>query len=164
MSHPVKHLTAYLDGALEFAEQTAIESHLAECPACRDERDRLAGAIALLSRLPAAAEPSPNFEQRFYARLAAQKAEVEGRAGLFGRISWRVLAVGALCVVAAAGLSLSLLRRGHTEDQFLAEHLAFAEHLELLESYEAVDSLGAVNSPEDVQIVNHLDELREGRP
>jgi hypothetical protein len=41
--------------------------------------------------------------------------------------------------------------------------LEMARHLDLLENYVAVASLDAVETPEDVDVVSHLDELREGR-
>jgi anti-sigma factor RsiW len=148
--HPVNDLTAYLDGALSPAERAGVEAHLARCAACRAERDRLAGALALLSRLPPAPAPSPTFEQRFFARLAAEKAEARERRGFLDRIAWRWLAPG-LAGVAAVALYAGVQ---HGRDEAF-----LAEHLDLFESYEAVASVGAVDSPDDVQVVAHLDEL-----
>jgi hypothetical protein len=39
-----------------------------------------------------------------------------------------------------------------------------ARHLDLLENYVEVASLGVVETPEDLEVAAHLDELREGRP
>jgi hypothetical protein len=47
---------------------------------------------------------------------------------------------------------------GHRRDQAF-----LASHLDLFESYEVVASVDAVETPEDVDVVAHLDEL-EGRP
>jgi anti-sigma factor RsiW len=157
VSHPVGSLTAYLDGALEPVERAQVESHLAQCAACRAERDRLAGAIALLARLPAAPAPSPTFESRFYARLAAEKAEARERRGFLDRIAWRWVAPGLAGVAASIGVVL------YTGAQRRADEAFLAEHIDLFESYEAVASVGAVEDAEDVQVVAHLDDL-EAKP
>jgi anti-sigma factor RsiW len=153
MTHPVGSLTAYVDGALELAEQAEVESHLAQCATCRTERDRLAGAIALLARLPPTPAPSATFEQRFYARLAAQKEEARQRRGFLDRIAWRWLAPGLAGVAATVGVVL------YTGAQRRADEAFLAEHIDLFESYEVVASVGAVESAEDVQVVAHLDDL-----
>ena len=157
MSHPVSSLTAYVDGALEPAERAEVESHLAQCATCRTERDRLAGAIALLARLPPAPAPSATFEQRFYARLAAQKEEARKRRGFLDRIAWRWLAPGLAGVAATVGVVLYTGAQRRTLEE--VEDAFLAEHIELFESYEAVASMGAVESAEDVQVVAHLDDL-----
>lgn len=158
MSHPVSELTAYLDGALAPAERAVIESHLAGCEACQAERDRLVAALALLARLPPAPAPSETFEQRFYARLATEKAEARERRGFLDRIAWRWLAPGLAGVAASVAVVLYSGARQRADEVFLAEHI------DLFESYEAVASVDVVDRPEDVQVVEHLDELREGRP
>lgn len=153
MSHVREELTALLDGALEPAERERVEAHLAGCAECRAGRDRTAAALAVLGRLPPPPEPSPRFEQRFYARLARQRADAPR--GLLRRLPWRFLAP-----VAAAGAAAALvvgvgLRERHRQ--------AFiADHLDLFESPELVASVGDV-APGDVDVVEHLDEL-EGTP
>jgi hypothetical protein len=42
--------------------------------------------------------------------------------------------------------------------------LEMARHLDLLENYVAIASLDVVETPEDLEVVAHLDELREGQP
>ena len=153
MTHPVGSLTAYLDGALDPAERAEVEAHLAQCASCRAERDRLAAAVALLARLPPSLPPAPGFEQRFYARLAAEKAEARERRGLLDRVAWRWLAPGLAGVAATVGVFLYTGAQHRKEEAFLAEHL------DLFESYEAVASVDAVESAEDVQVVAHLREL-----
>jgi anti-sigma factor RsiW len=152
VTHPLTSLSAYLDGELSLEDRGLVEAHLGECGACRAERDRLAGALKLLARLPPPPDLSPAFEQRFYARLAAERAP--RRAGFFERFGWRLLAPGLAGVAASAALVFVVVhRKASSDDAFLAEHV------ELFESYEAVASVGAVDSPEDVEVVSHLDEL-----
>ncbi|MFT3913170.1 MAG: zf-HC2 domain-containing protein [Anaeromyxobacteraceae bacterium] len=158
MKHVVEDLTALADGALPEERAREVRAHLAGCAACRAEEARLTAALSLLSRLPAAPEPSPYFGTR----LAAAIAEEERRPrGLVARLSmrWRLaIPAGA---VAAAGLAAFLGIRAQR-----AEERAIAEHLELLSDYEVVASLDTVETEEDADVVAHLDELspKEGRP
>jgi anti-sigma factor RsiW len=54
---------AYLLGALEPAEQSAFEGHLASCPECRDEVERLRVATNALPRSVEPFEPSPSLKK-----------------------------------------------------------------------------------------------------
>jgi hypothetical protein len=47
-------LGVYLVGAIDPADRSAVDEHLAECTECRDELAGLAGLPALLGRVPAA--------------------------------------------------------------------------------------------------------------
>jgi anti-sigma factor RsiW len=151
VSHVLEELTALLDGALEPADRDRVLAHLAGCATCRAARDRTAGALAALARLPAPPEPSGQFEPRFYARLASQRAAPPG---LRARLGWRVLAPLA-AAGAAAALVAGLGLRDRQRERFIADHL------DLFESYEAVASVGEV-SEEDADAVAHLDELEGG--
>jgi anti-sigma factor RsiW len=156
--HPTSELTAYLDGALAPAERAELEAHLAGCPACRAERARLASTVGLLARLPRA-EASPTFEQRFSARLAAERSERARRRSLLDRVRWRWLAPGLAGAAAAAAVVIHVGAE-RRDERFLAEHL------DLFENYEAVESVDALERPEDVAVVAHLEELmvREEEP
>jgi anti-sigma factor RsiW len=162
MIHPVEELTAYLDGALTVAEQERVAQHLAGCASCRAEHGRLAGAVTVLRSLATPPTISPGFEQRFYARLASEKQSLRRRTlgerlGLRG--AWRWLAPGLAGAVAAAVVLV------YTGGQRRADEAFLASNLDLFESYEEVTSLDAIDSPEDVQVVAHLHELRDaGRP
>lgn len=52
-------LSALLDGELPEAHRAEVESHLASCPVCGDERDDVWAARTWLRRLPPV-EPSPD--------------------------------------------------------------------------------------------------------
>ena len=158
MSHPTSELTAFLDGALAPAERAEVEAHLAGCATCRAERDRLASALALLSRLPPGPPPASGFEQRFYARLAREKAGLRERRTLFDRVAWRWIVPTLAGALATAAVIV------YTSKQKQEHEIFMAEHLELFQSYELVASVGAVETPDDVEVVAHLDELEEGRP
>ena len=151
MSHVAAQLTAYLDGALEPRERGAVEAHLATCPDCRGHRDRIARALAVLRALPPPPEPSPQFEQRFRARLARERSRP---AGLLARLPWRWLAPAAAAGAVAAAL-VGVEVRDRRQQAFVAGHL------ELLESFEVVASVGDVDEG-DAELVAHLHELEGG--
>jgi anti-sigma factor RsiW len=152
VKHALSDLTAYLDSALAPAARGAVEAHLARCPGCRAERDRLAVTLALLARLPPAPVPSPGFEARFEARLAAARSRGPERRGFLDGLAWRWMAPA--LATAAVAVTAVVATRDHR-----AHERAVAEHLELFEEYEAVASVGAVESAEDAEVVAHLDEV-----
>lgn len=156
MSHVREELTALLDGALDPARRSEVEAHLRACGACGAERDRLAGALAALRGLPSPPPPSPAFEARFWSRLARERDRPRGFLARLAPLRWRVLAPVA-GAAAAAAVALVVVRER-------ADEAAMARHLELLDQYEVVASLGDLDGAEDVEVVVHLDELREGRP
>jgi anti-sigma factor RsiW len=155
--HVDDDLTALLDGALDGDRRAEVERHLSGCAACSGERDRLARALSALAALPPPPAPAPGFEQRFYARLAR---EAPRRRSFLDRLPARSLRwlvpAAALATVLAAGI---WVRR----DGARAE-LEMAGNLDLLENYVEVASLDVVETPEDLDVVAHLDELRGGRP
>ncbi len=155
--HVGEDLTALLDGALPESRRAEVEAHLDACAGCRGERDRLARMLSALRGLPAAPEPRPGFEQRFYARLAR---EAPRRRSLLAWLAdrplrWLVPATG---VAAALAVAVGFQRSRDRAD------LEMARHLDLLENYVAIASLDVVQTPEDVDVVEHLDELQGGRP
>ena len=156
-SHVADDLTALLDGALPGQRRVEVEAHLAGCAGCRAERDRIARALAALTALPAPGPPPPGFEQRFFARLAR---EAPRRRSLLDRLVDRPLRwlVPATAVAALLVAGISFRRADDRAD------LEMARHLDLLESYVEVASLDLVETPEDVDVVAHLDELKAGRP
>ena len=155
--HVEEDLTALLDGALEPGRRAAVEAHLAGCAGCRAGRDALAAALATIGSLPPPAPPLPGFEQRFYARLAR---EAPRRRSLLERLGARPLRWLVPATGLAAALAVGIWVR---QDRRQAE-LEMARHLDLLENYVEVASLDLIETPEDLDVVVHLDEMREGRP
>ncbi len=105
---PEDELHAYLDQALSRSQCIEIETHLARCAPCRDDRDRIAGlrdqTTLLLARVaPRISAPPP------YAQLLARSDERR-------KTSWRrlvVLAAG-LAGAAIAGWGMRALLDPHT--------------------------------------------------
>ncbi len=156
MTHVRDDLTALVDGALPPGRRAEVEAHLAACADCRAEHDLISSALRMLATVPAPAAPAAGFEQRFYARLAREKAH---RPSPWERLSlspWRwtvpIAALSAAAVAVTVGVA-----------ETRSDRLEMARHLDLLENYVVVASLDTVESAEDVDVVEHLNEL-EAKP
>lgn len=105
---PEDELHAYLDQALSRSQCIEIETHLARCAPCRDDRDQIAGlrdrTTMLLAKVaPRVSAPPP------YAQLLARSEERR-------KTSWRRLAVLAagLAGAAVAGWGMRAMLDPHT--------------------------------------------------
>lgn len=99
---PEAELHAYLDQALSRSQCVEIERHLAECRACRVERDGIAALRDRTTALLAGAAPR-RIRPRPYTELAAEQFQRAGRAHRRGRaLMW------AASLVAAVGLGWAL--------------------------------------------------------
>jgi anti-sigma-K factor RskA len=102
----------YVLGALEPGEMEEMRAHVAACPHCGPEADRLAALPGLLDRIvPADVPPpelSPQVEEAVLDRFARERREAKAP----GRSPWRrrrpALALAA-AVVAALAVALALL-------------------------------------------------------
>jgi anti-sigma factor RsiW len=158
--HPAHDLTALVDGALAPARAAEVEAHAAACAECRARLARLRATASLLAALPPPPAPGPFFAARLEARLAEARARPRGLRGRLARLRWAV-ALPASALAAAAVVALVGVRAHRAEER------AIAAQLDLLQDLEAVASAGDVETPEDAQVVAHLDALepaREGRP
>jgi anti-sigma factor RsiW len=86
--HVRDDIGGYVLGALDPAEHDAVVAHLAACPACRAEYERLAGLPALLR--PAAGieipDPPAAVEERILDRIAQERGAKPPGGGLRGRL------------------------------------------------------------------------------
>src|SRR5437660_1318061 len=64
-------LIAYLDGKANRTERREVEAHLAACAACRTRAEEFRLLCGVLDEVPMK-EPSPAFDARLRARLAAE--------------------------------------------------------------------------------------------
>lgn len=72
MSCDAERITAYVDGVLEPAARDLVDSHIAECPACREQAEAEGRLRQALGALPDPAPPS-DLEARVRARLAKSR-------------------------------------------------------------------------------------------
>lgn len=63
-------ILGYVDGRLKESERLEVEKHLATCAACRLRVNEFRAVSSLLDELPVI-EPSPAFDLRVHARVAA---------------------------------------------------------------------------------------------
>jgi len=64
-------ILAYVDGRLNESELAEVQKHLDACPACRVRATEFSSVSDLLDELPVI-EPSPAFDMRVRARIAAE--------------------------------------------------------------------------------------------
>ena len=116
MTHAGDRLSAYLDGELNPAEQTSIESHLADCASCRSERDAAGASRSLVRSLPVVEPPPDVFD------LPAEVIEFPGR--------WRrrlVAAAAAATLIVGVGFGVNADRAVPLQlDDVVDQHVARA--------------------------------------
>jgi anti-sigma factor RsiW len=161
VNHPRADLTAFLDGALPEARAAEVREHLSSCPACREEEARLRGAVAVLASLPPAPEPSPFLATRLEARLREERERAP--AGLLAQLSGALAAaLGRRRLLALAGGLAGLLAAVGVPLRSWLDTRAMVKDLDLLQDYETASALD-VDSPEDAELVAHLDQLERGQ-
>ena len=160
MTHPREDLTALIDGALPAARAAEVRAHLDSCPACREEEARLHQALSALAALPPPPELPPFFATRLEARLREERARPRTPLALRWILEIprpRLMAIGG--GVAAVAIAVAVPARSYLETR------AMVRDLDLLQDYEIASALD-VDTPEDAQLVAHLDQLLPsgGRP
>ena len=91
-------ILGYLDGRLNESERLDAEKHLAACAACRLRVNEFRAVSGLLDELPVI-EPSPAFDVRVHARVAAEPVKESWWAWL--RVSPRVAFAASMLLLAA---------------------------------------------------------------
>jgi anti-sigma factor RsiW len=143
-------LTAYLDGELNPAATAAVRAHLAGCADCRATEGLLRSTVETLRTLPAF-EPSGDLRRNVLTRLDRLPPALGAR--LRAVLRPVVLVPSALALVAAA---LVLQARTTPSSELLdGAGLAVAMNFEVANDYEVL----GLDSPEDVEVVAHLQEL-----
>jgi Putative zinc-finger len=112
--HVREELGGYIFGALDPADHELVAAHLAGCPECAAEHARLAGLPMLLRHADGLEIPPapPALEERLLDRVAHDRGQRRGRAGMLGLLArprrWRPgLSRGRAAVAAAvAGAAL----------------------------------------------------------
>lgn len=147
-------LTAYMDGELPAPRRAEVERHLASCVRCQATHALLSRTVVRMAELPQPS-PSPSMRREVLARL-------EERPTLLERLRSALrpmVVVPSLGLMAAALLAVVLTTRAHHRGVEVtdAAQLELAANLDVVEDY---DVLG-VSTPEDVEVVEHLQELEK---
>jgi anti-sigma factor RsiW len=150
-------LTAYLDGELSVVEAARVRTHLSSCAECRATETLLRRTLTELTALPTF-EPSVGLRRRVLSEVEALPRPWWERLGSWFRPALLAPVAGVALAGAVALVATGYLGARNNPIARGAE-LAVAENYDLLNDYEVVGL-----SPEDLEVVEHLDQLKEGRP
>lgn len=155
-------LADYWTGDLRGAEELALETHLAECSACREETSRLQAVWSGLALLPVD-EPSPQLRGRFYEALGAYREGAQSRR-MHWTPAWLAVAASALLAIGAAmGYGLQPDRTGQEVAELREEVTSMRQMvaLSLLQQQSASERLRGVSwayraEPSDMEVLSAL--------
>jgi anti-sigma factor RsiW len=136
-------ILAYVDGRLKASEQREMETHLAECVACRMRVSEFRAVTNLLDELPMI-EPSGAFDARVRARVAAEPVKQSWWAWLAPspRVAFAasMLLLATVWIGARPGSTPSLNPPAVDADQ-IATDLPVLENYDVLSNFEPLSDL-----------------------
>jgi len=132
-------LQALLSGAIPPGERAEAEAHLAACRSCREERDLLASARAVI-------EPLPPVEPRtgFAASVAFSARDRRGSPFLRW-LRWMAGGAAIAAGVAASAVVVTSRMEPRGESAVLAQRLDLFEDLAVLQNRDALEDLEVVS-------------------
>jgi anti-sigma factor RsiW len=143
-------ILGYVDGRLKESERAEVEKHLADCGPCRLRVQEFSAVSGLLDELPLI-EPSPEFDTRVHALVAAEPAPKESW--------WAWLHVSPRIAFAASLLLVMALYLGYrtgtpagplpNDDQAMMQDLPVLEDHDVLQNFEPLKSLPAQADDDD---------------
>jgi anti-sigma factor RsiW len=144
-------ILGYVDGRLKESERLELEKHLAECAPCALRVNEFSAVSGLLDELPLI-EPSPEFDTRVHARVAA---EPEPKASW-----WAWIHFSPRIAFAASMLLLMTLWLGYrtgtppaanipNDDQAMMQDLPVLEDHDVLQNFEPLKDLPSPVQSED---------------
>lgn len=145
-----EEIGAYLDGELAERDRLALEAHLPDCAACEGALAGHRELFAALAGLPQL-EPGPQFEARFWARLARQAQDSAaspwriGRRWLEGALAAAVLA-GLVFVFSNGSSPLpeedwQIVSQDERFDLLASDDLEVLSELEVLETWDGSEQI-----------------------
>ncbi len=156
-------LTAYVDRELPPLRLRQLEEHLPSCGDCAGTLALIRGAVRALEAMPAFV-PSPQLRREVLNRISEEVPLLDRlRAWLGPRALVPALSACAVLALAVVAVQLGRGPRPQPEDPPLL--LADASDLELVQNMELMEDMDVLGleSPEDLDVVEHLQEL-EGQP
>ena len=136
-------ILGYVDGRLKEGERLEVEKHLAACPACRLRVNEFRAVSGLLDELPTI-EPSPAFDLRVHARVAAEPAR---------RSWWAWFTPSPRVVFAASMLLLAMFwvetRQNQQQPQIAQDDIPVLENYDVISNFEPLTELPQPVQAED---------------
>lgn len=127
-------ILGYVDGRLKESERLEVEKHLATCAACRLRVNEFRAVSSLLDELPVI-EPSPAFDLRVHARVAALPVK---------RSWWAAFLPAPRVAIAASALVLATVwvgTRPNPAPQIAQEDIPVLENLDVLSNFDVLTEL-----------------------
>jgi anti-sigma factor RsiW len=145
-------ILGYVGGRLKESERLEVEKHLAECAPCCLRVSEFSAVSGLLDELPLI-EPSPEFDTRVHARVAA---ESQSKASWWDwmRVSPRIAFAASLLLMMALWLGYRpgtpLAPNIPDNDQAMMQDLPVLEDHDVLQNFEPLKDLPSPVQSEDV--------------
>ena len=127
-------ILGYVDGRLKEGERLEVEKHLASCAACRRRVNEFRAVSSLLDELPVI-EPSPAFDLRVHARVAAIPVKQSW---------WAWFMPAPRVAIAAAALVLATVwvgTRPSPAPQIAQDDIPVLENLDVLSNFDVLTEL-----------------------
>jgi anti-sigma factor RsiW len=144
-------ILGYVDGRLKESERLEVEKHIASCAPCRLRVEEFSAVSGLLDELPLI-EPSPEFDTRVHALVAAEPAPKASW--------WAWLHFSPRIALAASFLLVMALYIGYRadvpkhevpiDDQAMMQDLPVLEDHDVLQNFEPLKTLPAPVQDEGV--------------
>ena len=147
-----KKILAYVDGRLKESERLEVEKHLTGCAVCRLRVNEFRAVNTLLGELPEI-EPSPAFDARVRARVAAEPAKRNWWAWVMP--SPRVAFAASMLLLATVWLGSRSVGPAvdHTlsprDEAVINQNLPVLENFDVLANFEPLTDLSQSPSPDD---------------
>ena len=137
-----KRILPYVDGRLKESERLEVEKHLSTCTACQMRVTEFRAVSGLLDELPVI-EPSPAFDARVRARVAAEPAK-QGW--------WAWFTPSPRVALAATLLLLATVWVGSRPFEPAVDEAQINQNMSVLENYDVLSEFGALSElPQPVQ-------------
>ena len=136
-------ILGYVDGRLKESERLEVEKHLTACPACRLRVNEFRAVSSLLDELPVI-EPSPAFDLRVHARVAALPVKQSW---------WAWIMPAPRVAIAAEMLLLAAVLVGKysppNQPPVAPDDIAVLENMDVLSNFDVLTELPQQAQPDD---------------
>ena len=144
-------ILGYVDGRLKESERLELEKHLAECAPCCLRVNEFTAVSGLLDELPLI-EPSPEFDTRVHARVAAEP-ELKTNWWAWLHFSPRIALAASMLLLMALWLGYRtdtpIVPNIPDNDQAMMQDLPVLEDHDVLQNFEPLKDLPAPVQSDD---------------